>query len=58
MFREFLVRELSDENLDFWCEVEQYRKQKSSKRTKTAQKIFDTFVATSSSYEVSNLLDF
>ncbi|KAH9419334.1 Regulator of G-protein signaling 3 [Dermatophagoides pteronyssinus] len=53
LFRAFLCREFSDENLEFWLACEEYRKIRSSKLRHRAKKIFDNYVAVRSPREVN-----
>ena len=55
-FRAFLQKEFSEENLDFWTEVETYKKQKSSKQAKLAPVIYKTYIAVNAPKEVNILL--
>lgn len=52
-FRQFLAREFSDENLDFWHHCEKYKKEKPSKRLKLAKKIFETYVKDNAPREIN-----
>uniref|UniRef100_H2YTF7 RGS domain-containing protein n=1 Tax=Ciona savignyi TaxID=51511 RepID=H2YTF7_CIOSA len=52
-FREFLKKEFSEENLDFWLEIESYRKQKSNKQLKLAQIIHETYVDVNAPSEIN-----
>nr|XP_026691818.1 regulator of G-protein signaling rgs-7-like isoform X2 [Ciona intestinalis] len=52
-FRNFLKKEFSEENLDFWLEVEHYRKQKTSKQVKLAHAIFDTYIVVNATREIN-----
>ena len=51
-FREFLLKEMSAENLDFWLQVEAYKQMKPSEQQSTAEAIFNTYVAPGSPNEV------
>ncbi|CAK8674444.1 unnamed protein product [Clavelina lepadiformis] len=53
MFRKFLTKELSEENLDFWLEVEFYKKQKPNKQQKLAPTIFGKYFSFSSPHEIN-----
>ena len=53
-FRFFLQQEFSEENLDFWLEIEKYRKDKTN-RQQRANKIFQTFVQVESPKEVRGM---
>ena len=55
LFRAFLAREYSEENIEFWIACEDYRKARSSKLPHKARKIFDSFVAVRSPKEVMSL---
>nr|XP_039269795.1 regulator of G-protein signaling 8-like [Styela clava] len=52
-FRQFLAGEFSEENLDFWCQCERFKKEKSSKQRKRAPKIFNTFIADNAPREIN-----
>lgn len=52
-FRAFLLKEFSEENLDFWIEVESYRKQRQAKQIKLAPIIYDTYVKVGAAREVN-----
>ncbi|XP_039269817.2 uncharacterized protein LOC120344587 [Styela clava] len=52
-FREFLILEHSEENLDFWLDCEIYKSLKSAKQTKMAFKIFSQYLARSAPREVN-----
>ena len=51
-FREFLLKEMSAENLDFWVQVESYKQQKPAKQEKMAKAIFETYIAPGAPKEV------
>ena len=52
-FRLFLASEYSEENLDFWIEVEKFKRLKDDKKLNDgARKIFEKFVAHNSKHEV------
>ena len=51
-FHGFLEDEFSEENLDFWSDVEAYKKSSSKKQVESARKIFQKYVATDSPQEV------
>ena len=53
LFRAFLQREYSEENIEFWLAVEDYRKTRSSKQQAKARKIYNDFIATRAPKEVS-----
>jgi len=46
LFREFLQSEFSEENLDFWLDVENFKQMKDSKKQtlQKAQQIYDTYI--------------
>ncbi|CAG0907025.1 unnamed protein product, partial [Darwinula stevensoni] len=46
LFRAFLQREYSEENIEFWLAVEDYRKTRSSKQQVKARKIYNDYIAT------------
>lgn len=52
LFRAFLAREYSEENIEFWIACEEYRKARSSKLHHKAKKIFDNFLAVRAPKEV------
>nr|CAB3265555.1 regulator of G-protein signaling 18 [Phallusia mammillata] len=52
-FRKFLSKEMSVENLDFWLEVENYKKSKSCKQTRIAPKIYAKYLSASSEHEIN-----
>ncbi|KAL8569554.1 hypothetical protein ACOMHN_044692 [Nucella lapillus] len=56
LFRGFLRSEFSDENLEFWIAVEEFKQLKASKVPEVAQKIYTDFVAPQASREIN--LDF
>jgi len=52
-FKDFLKHEYSDENINFWTDVEKYKKLKDCKdRMKMADQIFCTYLQTEAVYEV------
>ncbi|KJH43166.1 regulator of G protein signaling domain protein [Dictyocaulus viviparus] len=55
LFREFLKKEFSDENVDFWIECEEFRKMKEGKRAtiQRAHEIFKEYVAAAAPKEVN-----
>jgi len=46
------MREFSNENLDFWLAVENYKKCKPQKMLSKAQKIYNNFIAVQAPNEV------
>jgi len=50
------VREVSDENLDFYMEVEAYKKMKPMIQTKTAIKIYNKYLKVDADREVSEVI--
>lgn len=53
LFRAFLSREYSQENVEFWMAVEEYKRARPSKYNSKAKKIYEDFIAIKSSKEVS-----
>uniref|UniRef100_A0A8C2WSR6 RGS domain-containing protein n=1 Tax=Cyclopterus lumpus TaxID=8103 RepID=A0A8C2WSR6_CYCLU len=54
MFRHFLKSEFSEENLDFWLAVEQFKRTRPlSKLAARAAKIYDEFISTNASRQVN-----
>ncbi|XP_046461971.1 regulator of G-protein signaling 8-like [Daphnia pulex] len=53
LYRAFLLREFSNENLEFWLAVEEYKNSKPQKMAAKAQQIYNDFVATQSPKEVN-----
>lgn len=54
LFKEFLATEFSDENIEFWIACEEYKHiSQPKKQDARAQKIYEDFVATQASREVS-----
>ncbi|XP_065565343.1 uncharacterized protein LOC136030352 isoform X2 [Artemia franciscana] len=53
LFRAFLKREFSDENLDFWLAIEKYKKLPEDKLHEKAVLIYGEFIAEESSREVN-----
>ncbi|EGT30339.1 CBN-RGS-7 protein [Caenorhabditis brenneri] len=55
LFRQFLKKEFSDENMDFWLECEEFKKMKDGKKSTTqkAIEIYSEFVAEHSPKEVN-----
>ena len=45
LFRAFLVQEFSEENLDFWLAVEEFKQAKHLNLAASARHIYDEFVA-------------
>lgn len=58
LFRDFLRSEFSDENLEFWIAVEEFKQSKASKVPSMAQRIYTDFVAPQAPREVGNLPHF
>ncbi|CAK8697542.1 unnamed protein product [Clavelina lepadiformis] len=56
IFEQFLEDEHSDENLEFWSDVNTFREESTKKKKKHAQKIYSRFIKESSKREVN--LDF
>jgi type III secretory pathway component EscR len=52
LYRAFLLREFSNENLEFWLAVEEYKNSKPQKMAAKAQQIYNDFVAVQASKEV------
>ena len=52
LYRAFLLREFSNENLEFWLAVEDYKNSKPQKMAAKAQQIYNDFVAVEASKEV------
>lgn len=57
LYRAFLLREFSNENLEFWQNVEEYKSTKSQKMAAKAQKIYNDFVAVQAPKEVCDLIN-
>ncbi|XGW35485.1 hypothetical protein V3C99_019035 [Haemonchus contortus] len=55
LFREFLKKEFSDENVDFWLECEEFKKMKEGKKAtiQRAHEIFKEYVAAAAPKEVN-----
>jgi regulator of G-protein signaling 3/regulator of G-protein signaling len=53
LFRAFLQREFSDENIEFWLAIEDYRKTRQNKITIKAQKIYNDFIVAQAPKEVN-----
>lgn len=53
LFKAFLSREYSQENVEFWIAVEEYKRARPSKYSSKAKKIYEDFIAVKSSKEVS-----
>ena len=53
LFTAFLKKEFSHENIEFWTEVENYKKSKPSRLTSKARKIFEEYIAVKAAKEVS-----
>ena len=52
LYRAFLLREFSNENLEFWLACEEYKNSKPQKLSARAQKIYNDFVAVQATKEV------
>ena len=50
------MREVSDENLDFYMEVEAYKKMKPMIQTKTSIKIYNKYLKVDADREVSEVI--
>lgn len=55
LFRAFLSREFSEENIEFWMACEEFKKSRQSKMAHKARKIFDDFLAIKAPKEVCPL---
>lgn len=53
LYRAFLLREFSNENLEFWMAVEEYKVLKPQKMPNKAQKVYNDFIAVQAPKEVS-----
>ncbi|XP_046653215.1 regulator of G-protein signaling 8-like [Daphnia pulicaria] len=53
LYRAFLLREFSNENLDFWMAVEEYKNSKPQKMAAKAQQIYNDFVAVKATKQVN-----
>jgi hypothetical protein len=53
LFRAFLSREFSEENIEFWIACEEFKKARQSKMPNKARKIFDDFLAIRAPKEVT-----
>ncbi|RWS20753.1 regulator of G protein signaling-like protein 1, partial [Leptotrombidium deliense] len=53
LFKAFLAREFSAENIEFWLACEDYKMTRQSKLASKAKKIFDNFIAVRSPKEVN-----
>ncbi|XP_056149195.1 regulator of G-protein signaling 5b [Lampris incognitus] len=53
LFRDFLVSEFSEENLDFYLACEDYRATKTSKLSDKAKNIYDEFICSDAPREVN-----
>ena len=60
LYRAFLLREFSNENLEFWVAVEEYRLLKPQKMANKAQQVYNDFIAIQAPKEVNilSMLDF
>lgn len=54
LFRLFLQREFSEENIEFWMACEEYKKLNSSKQSAKAKQIYTEFVAVQAPKEVGH----
>ena len=55
LYRAFLLREFSNENLEFWVAVEEYKLLKPQKMATKAQKVYNDFIAVQAPKEVNIL---
>lgn len=53
LFRAFLSREFSEENIEFWLACEDFKKARTNKLSSKARKIYNDFVASQSPKEVN-----
>lgn len=53
LFHNFLKKEFSDENLEFWVECENFKTLSNTKQSKHAAKIYQKYVAENSPMEVN-----
>jgi len=53
LYRAFLLREFSNENLEFWVAVEEYRLLKPQKMANKAQQVYNDFIAIQAPKEVN-----
>jgi len=53
LFRLFLQREFSEENIDFWTACEEYKKLRDAKQPGQARQIYNDFVAVQAPKEVN-----
>jgi hypothetical protein len=58
LFTAFLKQEFSQENIEFWTEVENYKKSKPSRLTAKARKIYEEYIAVKATKEVSHVAHF
>ena len=58
LYRAFLIREFSNENLEFWLACEEYKNSKPQKMAAKAQKIYNDFIAVQAPKEVSLVLTY
>lgn len=58
LFKAFLQREFSEENIEFWLAIEDYRKSRQNKLNTKAQKIYNDFIIPQAPKEVNYTLRF
>ena len=56
LFKKFLQQEFSDENLDFYLDVQSYKKVNYEKQQQMAKEIFEKYIKTNSPREVTNCM--